>query len=112
MFPPLPSASAISNCRPDALWRCKSLLSKSCNKLQSVACFYGDIVNKLLTPTNAMQLVEKFGSVRDVWIADDLHSWLDANEIYPGIPEDFAAAQKQDEVYIVTTKQVKSAQSL
>lgn len=58
------------------------------------------------------ELVEKFGSVRDAWIADDLHSWLDANEIYPGIPEDFAAAQKQDEVYIVTTKQARFTEAL
>ena len=44
--------------------------------------------------------------MRDAWIADDLHGWLDANGIYPGLPDDLAAAQKQDELYIVTTKQV------
>ncbi len=58
------------------------------------------------------QLVELFGSVRDAWIADDLHSWLDANGIYAGIPEDLAAAQKRDELYIVTTKQVMTTQYL
>ena len=50
-----------------------------------------------------------FGSVRDAWIADDLHGWLDANGIYAGLPDDLAAAQKQAELYIVTTKQVSTA---
>ena len=56
-----------------------------------------------------LQLVELFGSVRDKWIADDLHGWLDANGIYASIPNDLAAAQKRDELYIVTTKQVGKA---
>lgn len=53
-----------------------------------------------------VQLVELFGSVRDDWIKTDLHGWLDANEIYPGIAEDLAGAQQCNELYIVTTKQV------
>jgi len=55
--------------------------------------------------------VALFGSVRDAWIADDLHGWLDANGIYAGLPDDLAAAQKQAELYIVTTKQVSTATS-
>ena len=54
------------------------------------------------------QLVELFGNVRDAWIAEDLPSWLDANGIYPGIPDGLAAAQQRDELYIVTTKQVSN----
>ncbi len=53
--------------------------------------------------------MDLFGSVRDAWIADDLHGWLDANGIYPGLPDNLAAAQKQAELYIVTTKQVSTA---
>ena len=53
--------------------------------------------------------MDLFGSVRDAWIADDLHGWLDANGIYAGLPDDLAAAQKQAELYIVTTKQVSTA---
>lgn len=53
--------------------------------------------------------MELFGSVRDAWIADDLLGWLDANGIYAGLPDDLAAAQKHDELYIVTTKQVSTA---
>lgn len=59
-----------------------------------------------------MQLVDLFGSVRDAWIADDLHGWLDANGIYAGLPDDLAAAQKQAELYIVTTKQVTFARCI
>ncbi len=55
--------------------------------------------------------MDLFGSVRDAWIADDLHGWLDANGIYAGLPDDLAAAQKQAELYIVTTKQVSTATS-
>lgn len=36
----------------------------------------------------------------------DMHGWLDANQIYPGISEDLAATHQRDELYIVTTKQV------
>ena len=56
----------------------------------------------------ALQLVELFGNVRDDWIKRDLNGWLDANEIYPGIPEDLAALHQRHELYIVTTKQVAS----
>ena len=42
-------------------------------------------------------------------MAEDLHSWLDANGIYPGLPEDLSAAQKDHELYIVTTKQASDS---
>ncbi|DBA77981.1 TPA: hypothetical protein ACH3X1_009137 [Trebouxia sp. C0004] len=58
------------------------------------------------------ELVDLFGSVRDAWIADDLHGWLDANDIYAGLPDDLAAAQKQAELYIVTTKQARFTEAL
>lgn len=61
---------------------------------------------------NRTELVELFGSVRDKWIADDLHGWLDANGIYASIPNDLAAAQKRDELYIVTTKQARFTEAL
>lgn len=60
----------------------------------------------LIAPMLAVQLVELFGAVRDDWIKQDLHGWLGANDIYPGIAEDLAIARERDELYIVTTKQV------
>ena len=65
---------------------------------QTAACCYALLL--------AVQLVDLFGSVRDDWIKQDLHGWLDANDIYPGIAEDLAIAHERDELYIVTTKQV------
>lgn len=60
----------------------------------------------MLLNSVALQLVELFGNVRDDWIKRDLHGWLDANEIYPGVAEDLAAIHQRHELYIVTTKQV------
>jgi hypothetical protein len=54
-----------------------------------------------------LQLVQLFGSVRDNWIAEDLAGWLAPNRIYPGVADAVAATMQQDEVYIVTTKQVR-----
>ena len=42
----------------------------------------------------------------------DLHGWLDANAIYPGISGDLAAAHERDELYVVTTKQVHHLECL
>ncbi len=52
------------------------------------------------------QLVDVFGSVRDEWIAEDLHGWLGLNRIYPHVTEAVKALIQRSEVYIVTTKQV------
>lgn len=53
------------------------------------------------------QLVELFGRVRDEWIASDLPTWLGANAIYDGVAGPVRGAMAQEEVYIVTTKQVR-----
>ncbi len=53
-----------------------------------------------------VQLVELFGSYRDEWIARDLNGWLDANEIYEGLPDILTYLMQQHDLYIVTTKQV------
>ncbi|KAL3135304.1 hypothetical protein ABBQ32_007501 [Trebouxia sp. C0010 RCD-2024] len=80
-----------------------------------------DILNKwhILLPEymdkwqqSRKELVELFGSVRDAWIAEDLPGWLNANGIYPGLPQDLAAAQRDHELYIVTTKQARFTEAL
>ena len=55
-----------------------------------------------------LQLVELFGSTRDEWIARDLEGWLNANEIYEGMPEILGHLRQQHDTYIVTTKQVRA----
>jgi hypothetical protein len=56
-----------------------------------------------------VQLVDLFGRVRDEWIARDLDDWLSPNRIYPGVAEALKDLMGRDEVYIVTTKQVRFA---
>lgn len=61
------------------------------------------------SPPPTPQLVRLFGSVRDEWIATDLAGWLAPNRIYPGVADAMhAAVARGDEVYIVTTKQVRT----
>ena len=50
--------------------------------------------------------MELFGTTRDEWIARDLEGWLNANEIYEGMPEIVGHLRQQQDTYIVTTKQV------
>ena len=50
--------------------------------------------------------MELFGSTRDRWIESDLQGWLAPNRIYPGVADAVRVALKQEEAYIVTTKQV------
>jgi hypothetical protein len=50
--------------------------------------------------------VDIFGSTRDEWIASDLEGWLAPNRIYPGVAEAVKKLMQDQEVYIVTTKQV------
>ena len=52
------------------------------------------------------QLVETFGSTRDDWMAEDLQGWLESNGIYTSMPQILKHLMQEDEVYIVTTKQV------
>jgi hypothetical protein len=54
-----------------------------------------------------VQLVKLFGDVRDHWIETDLQGWLAPNRIYPGVVDPIRHALERDEVYIVTTKQVR-----
>lgn len=55
-----------------------------------------------------LQLVDLFGTTRDNWMAADLQSWLAPNKIYDGLPPALKHAMENEEVYIVTTKQVIS----
>ena len=41
-------------------------------------------------------------------MADDLNDWLHKNDIYKGLPEILRHAMEHDELYIVTTKQVRA----
>ena len=52
------------------------------------------------------QLVERFGTARDTWIAADLNSWLAPNRIYSGVADVLRNLKQREDVYIVTTKQV------
>lgn len=53
-----------------------------------------------------MQLVERFGTARDTWIAADLGSWLAPNRLYSGLADALRSLKQREDVYIVTTKQV------
>lgn len=53
--------------------------------------------------------MDLFGSVRDEWIDRDLPTWLGANGIYEGVAGTVGRAMQEEEVYIVTTKQVGAA---
>lgn len=83
--------------------RLKSKLRCHCGLVPSCSWRFG---LTMLRPTCA-QLVELFGRVRDEWIAADTASWLSHNAIYPGVADAVRAAMEKDEVYIVTTKQVR-----
>lgn len=48
-----------------------------------------------------------FGSTRDEWMAADIKGWLAPNRIYPGIADVLKDLIAREEVYIVTTKQVR-----
>jgi hypothetical protein len=65
----------------------------------------GIVLQQLLTCC-VVQLVELFGGYRDEWIARDLDGWLNANEIYEGLPDILTHLMQQHDLYIVTTKQV------
>lgn len=54
-----------------------------------------------------MQLVNRFGSARDVWIEADLPGWLAPNRIYSGVADALRSLKEREDVYIVTTKQVR-----
>lgn len=55
-----------------------------------------------------LQLVDLFGGYRDEWIARDLDGWLHANIIYDGLPQILTHLMQHHDLYIVTTKQVKT----
>eukprot|EP00238_Polyblepharides_amylifera_P002717 CAMPEP_0196580380 /NCGR_PEP_ID=MMETSP1081-20130531/28593_1 /TAXON_ID=36882 /ORGANISM="Pyramimonas amylifera, Strain CCMP720" /LENGTH=263 /DNA_ID=CAMNT_0041900231 /DNA_START=251 /DNA_END=1042 /DNA_ORIENTATION=+ len=59
-------------------------------------------------------MVNKFGEVRDRWIADDFEGWLAPNEFYPGVLDSTRVAMESSscEVYIVTTKQARFTSAL
>lgn len=67
---------------------------------QALAChhYHANIV--------VCQLVETFGSTRDDWMAEDMQGWLQSNGIYEPTPQVLRHLMADDEVYIVTTKQV------
>ncbi|BDA48771.1 hypothetical protein COCOBI_12-4530 [Coccomyxa sp. Obi] len=58
------------------------------------------------------ELVDLFGSYRDEWIARDLNGWLNANEIYEGLPDILTHLMQQHDLYIVTTKQARFTEAL
>lgn len=55
-------------------------------------------------------MIKTFGQVRDVWIANDLKSWLDINTFYDGISRGINACR--GEAILVTTKQHRFATAL
>ena len=61
-------------------------------------------LNSIVCPSP--QLVERFGTARDTWIAADLSSWLAPNRIYSGVADVLRSLKQREDVYIVTTKQV------
>ncbi|EIE27437.1 hypothetical protein COCSUDRAFT_26736 [Coccomyxa subellipsoidea C-169] len=58
------------------------------------------------------ELVDLFGDFRDEWIARDLDGWLNANEIYEGLPDILTHLMQQHDLYIVTTKQARFTEAL
>ena len=56
------------------------------------------------------EMVKMFGDVRDQWMQQDMEGWLAPNRIYDGVDTALQHALESDscEVYIVTTKQVRS----
>lgn len=59
-----------------------------------------------------LQLVELFGSTRDLWMAEDLDGWLAPNRIYPGVSDTMKKLMSSHEVYIVTTKQARFTEAI
>ena len=59
-----------------------------------------------------LQLVSLFGSTRDNWMAEDLDGWLAPNRIYPGVADVMKTLMKEQEVYIVTTKQARFTEAI
>jgi hypothetical protein len=55
-------------------------------------------------------MVNAFGDVRDAWIQDDLPSWLEINQFYPGVPD--ALNRCKGKAVLVTTKQQRFATAL
>lgn len=65
-----------------------------------------------MTVFNAMQLVDLFGSTRDEWMAEDLNAWLAPNRIYSGTADAVKKLMKDQEAYIVTTKQARFTKTI
>lgn len=58
------------------------------------------------------RLKQVFADARDALIASDRAEWLKVNRFYPGIGESLAAAIKQHETFIITTKQERFVELL
>jgi phosphoglycolate phosphatase-like HAD superfamily hydrolase len=53
---------------------------------------------------NVEGVKQRFGELRDNWIADDVASWIAVNPLFDGIKQKLQQLANQD-VYIITTKQ-------
>ena len=58
---------------------------------------------------NKEKLIAAFGDTRDYFIANEFRTWLDLNQLYPGIQDSFQILQQSefqlDNFFIITTKQ-------
>ncbi len=57
-----------------------------------------------------LDLAARFDATRDAWIQKDLASWLECQDLYPGIAERLKAVLKSDvQVFVITTKESRYA---
>ena len=73
---------------------------------------YERLVDEWLVKWNKTEqdMIDTFGDIRDAWIAEDMHSWLEINKFYPGVPQ--ALSNCKGKVVIITTKQQRFATAL
>ena len=68
---------------------------------------FGNKAATLLAETNISSddLKQRFGETRDIWIANDLPSWIAMNPLFPGVAEKLQQLGQLYQWYVVTTKQ-------
>ena len=57
------------------------------------------------------KLKQRFGSIRDQWIADDLDNWLTMNPLFPGIQTKLSTINSEN-CFIITTKQERFVEQI
>ncbi len=73
---------------------------------ESISKSYADKIPALITEVNTSvsDLKNLFGQTRDIWIANDLPSWIKMNPLFDGVASKLKKLGQDNPWYVVTTK--------